>query len=341
MFTHQWTKPIIAVALLSLTGCRIYKSCPHYSCSYLGYGLNHSTQLVQAQRTIEPEADKPSPTPPQPKTMELPTPQSSDKPSEDSADVLETIDEANRSSTARSTNDGFVSATQFFDYFPGTLYEVVSCPGYITTLVLEKGEQLMAKAAGDTTRWLVEETVTGQDSMTQTLVMVKPTRPWIKTNLVLTTSTRVYQIQLSSVPDGVYNATVAWNYPSEGFIMPVSPNSGGVGSKPDVTIAPVQLSQISFDYKIVPEHRYRRPRWMPLRAFHDGQRTYIEFPPTLGTTEAPPLFVSGRKGDAQLVNYRVNRNYYIVDRVLDNAQLRLGDTPQQIVHIRRVEARKR
>ena len=49
---------------------------------------------------------------------------------------------------------------------------------------------------------------------------------------------------------------------------------------------------------------------------------------------------SGRKGDAQLVNYRVNRNYYIVDRVLDNAQLRLGNTPQQVVYIRRVERRQ-
>ena len=344
MFISHVTKPSIAAVVLSLIGCGVYDRCPHYSCSHLDYG----TEFVQAQRTVDLDAEDPTPTPPQPKTMPLPTTQPADESSEDTTDTLETIDEANRSSTARSTEDGFVSATQFFDYFPGTLYEVVACPGYITTLVLAKGEQLLTKASGDTTRWIVEETGTGQGLAAQTLVMIKPTRPWLKTNLVLTTNSRVYQLQLSSVPDGVYNATVAWNYPTDGFVLPVSApgspgppgTSPGYGGQDDGTIAPVQLSQICFDYEIVPEHRYRRPRWAPVRAFHDGKRTYIEFPSTLGVTEAPPLFVSGHQGDAQLVNYRVNRNYYIVDRVLDNAQLRLGDTPQQVVHIRRVERRE-
>ena len=265
MFIPRLTHSGVVVALLILTGCGLHDRCPHYSCTYLDYG----TEFVQAQRTAEPVVDN---TPTcrhhrQPKTMALPTTQPSEDSPEEPADALETIDDANRSATVRSTEDGFVSATQFFDYFPGTLYEVVACPGYITTLVLEKGEQLLTKASGDTTRWIVEETVTGQGQAVQTLVMIKPTRPWLKTNLVLTTSTRVYQLQLSSVPDGVYNATVAWNYPTEGFVLrtprksPRNPRNA-IALKDD-TIAPVQLSEISFDYEIVPEHRYRRPSLDP------------------------------------------------------------------------------
>ncbi|KAK0302492.1 hypothetical protein LTR94_038836, partial [Friedmanniomyces endolithicus] len=67
-----------------------------------------------------------------------------------------------------------------------------------------------------------------------------------------------------------------------------------------------------------------------MRAFDDGQRTYVEFPASLGSSEAPPLFLVGRDGKAELVNYRLNGRFYIVDRIFDAAELRLGLKKQQI-----------
>ncbi len=64
----------------------------------------------------------------------------------------------------------------------------------------------------------------------------------------------------------------------------------------------------------------------------------MEFPPDLGTTEAPPLFLVGEKGQAELVNYRVKGVYYVVDRLLDVAELRLGDKTQTIVRITRLDS---
>ena len=81
------------------------------------------------------------------------------------------------------------------------------------------------------------------------------------------------------------------------------------------------------------------PPWCPLRAFDDGQKTYIQFPPKVAVTEAPPLFVMGRNGDAQLANYRVKGDWYIVDRLFDKAELRLGQAPQTIVAIVRADAK--
>ena len=52
--------------------------------------------------------------------------------------------------------------------------------------------------------------------------------------------------------------------------------------------------------------------------------------------EAPPLFVIGPSGDAELVNYRVRGRFYIIDRLFDVAELRLGTKKQQIVRIERV-----
>jgi len=74
-----------------------------------------------------------------------------------------------------------------------------------------------------------------------------------------------------------------------------------------------------------------------VRAFDDGAKVYIEFPARIDQGEAPPLFVVGPDGDSQLVNYRVRRNYYIVDRLFAAAELRLGSDPQQVVRISRTD----
>jgi hypothetical protein len=45
----------------------------------------------------------------------------------------------------------------------------------------------------------------------------------------------------------------------------------------------------------------------------DGTQVFIEFPPGLATGEAPPLFVLGERGQAELVNYRQRGRFYVVD----------------------------
>ena len=78
------------------------------------------------------------------------------------------------------------------------------------------------------------------------------------------------------------------------------------------------------------------PNWRPTRVFDDGAKTYIQFPKDLSVSEAPPLFVTERKGKtANLVNYRVKGDYYVVDRLFDAAELRLGEKDQMIVRIER------
>jgi type IV secretion system protein VirB9 len=56
-------------------------------------------------------------------------------------------------------------------------------------------------------------------------------------------------------------------------------------------------------------------------------------------TEAPPLFVLGKNGDAQLVNYRVKGDWYIVDRLFSKAELRLGQAPQMVIAIVRADSK--
>jgi len=80
------------------------------------------------------------------------------------------------------------------------------------------------------------------------------------------------------------------------------------------------------------------PAWRPLRVFDDGRQTFIEFPPTVSAGEAPPVFVLGADGEAELVNYRMRGRFYVVDRIFDRAELRLGTRRQQVVRIVRTGA---
>lgn len=99
--------------------------------------------------------------------------------------------------------------------------------------------------------------------------------------------------------------------------------------------AGLEIERLNFGYEISGD----RPDWRPLRAFDDGRQTFIEFSPSLAVGEAPPLFLVGGKGEAQLVNYRVRGRYYVVDRLFDAAELRLGTKRQQVVRISRTGRR--
>src|SRR3546814_9609585 len=61
-----------------------------------------------------------------------------------------------------------------------------------------------------------------------------------------------------------------------------------------------------------------------------------EFPASIAVGEAPPFFIIGPTGEAELANYRVRGRFYVVDRIFDVAELRLGTRKQQIVRINRV-----
>jgi type IV secretion system protein VirB9 len=89
------------------------------------------------------------------------------------------------------------------------------------------------------------------------------------------------------------------------------------------------MERLNFGYSIEGD----RPPWRPVRAFDDGRQVFIEFPSSLPTGEAPPLFVRGEGGAAELVNYRLRGRYYVVDRLFSAAELRLGGAKQQIVRI--------
>jgi len=239
--------------------------------------------------------------------------------------------------TTQPTTDGFLNAIQYYDYVPGVVYTAVTTPGFVTTIALRPGEKLITAAAGDTTRWIVDSVESGNAQSAQTLILVKPRKGGLQTNLLITTDQRVYTLDLTSSDSGTYHTMIAWNYPFGDAVM-IRNEVAERQALAQATIAMgMDLSKANFNYLVLRQKHCETPPWCPLRAFDDGQKTYIQFPPKITVTEAPPLFVMGHNDDAQLVNYRVKGDWYIVDRLFDKAELRIGQAPQTVVAIVRAD----
>ena len=247
------------------------------------------------------------------------------------------IASAKAGATTQPSMDDFLNAIQYYDYAPGVVYTAVTSPGYVTTIALRSGEKLITAAAGDTTRWLVQSVESGSGQSEQTLLLVKPRKGGLQTNLLITTDQRVYTLDLTSTDSTTYHTMIAWNYPYGDLVM-IRDQLAERQAVASATIASgLDLSKANFNYLILRQKHSSTPTWCPLRAFDDGQKTYIQFPPKVTVTEAPPLFVLGRNGDAQLVNYRVKGEWHIVDRLFDKAELRIGQAPQTVVGIVRAD----
>ena len=249
------------------------------------------------------------------------------------------VAEAKVSATTEPATEGFLNAIQYYDYAPGEVYTAVTSPGYVTTIALAAGEKLITAAAGDTTRWVVQSVESGSGATAQTLLLVKPRRAGLATNLLITTDQRIYTLDLTTTDQSVYHTMIAWNYPFGDAVMIRNQIEGQQEQARAIVAGGIELSNANFNYLILRQKHAATPAWCPLRAFDDGKKTYIQFPPKVAVTEAPPLFVMGRHGDAQLVNYRVKGDWYIVDRLFDKAELRLGETPQAIIGIARADVK--
>ena len=136
---------------------------------------------------------------------------------EEAKEPTDRIGTANDAARVEPRRAGYFNAVQVFPYSPGALYQIYASPGQITDIALEPGEQLTGSgplAAGDTVRWIVGDTESGNGDTRRVHIMVKPTRPAIETNLVVNTDRRTYLIELRS-REKPYMPSVAWFYPED------------------------------------------------------------------------------------------------------------------------------
>lgn len=240
---------------------------------------------------------------------------------------------ANRAALREPSSAGYINAVQVYPWSEGVLYRLYASPERVTDIALQPGETVTSVAAGDTVRWTVGDTTSGSGENLRTHILVKPFSAGLRTNLVITTTRRAYHLQLESTPTTAM-AAISWTYPQDELIALRRQREAATAAQP--VASGLAVESLNFNYAISGD----RPAWRPVRAFDDGRQTFIEFSPSIAVGEAPPLFVTGEDGEAQLVNYRVAGRYYVVDRLFAAAELRLGGKRQQIVRIERASERR-
>jgi type IV secretion system protein VirB9 len=246
----------------------------------------------------------------------------------DAKDPVARVEAANGAARVEPRREGYFNAVQVFPYSPGALYQVYVAPGQVTDIALEPGEQLTGSgpvAAGDTVRWIIGDTESGNGDTRRVHILVKPTRPAIETNLIVNTDRRTYLIELRA-HERPYMPSVAWFYPES--------RGKSLRALPPVPVLP-EIAQRRYRYSIEGD----KPPWRPVNAYDDGRKVYVEFSPGIVQGEMPPLFVVGADGKPELVNSRAYTNVLIVDRLFAAAELRLGGESQQIVRIVRTDGR--
>lgn len=204
---------------------------------------------------------------------------------------------------------------------------VVCSPLQVCDIELQAGEIVRDVLVGDTVRWKVEPATSGAVGGQAIHLIVKPAEPGLVTSMVVTTSRRTYHIQLKSHPTQ-YMARVGFEYPED-----VSTKLADINARLEASTIPgagVPAEQLNFAYSVS-----GGASWRPTRVYTDGTKTYIQFPKSMSSQDAPVLFVvSG--GENRIVNYRMRNGMMVVDYNIDRAVLVSGvGWKQQKVTIKR------
>ncbi len=244
------------------------------------------------------------------------------------------IEEGRSGALIEPSLDGFVNAVQVYPYTEGALYRLYASPGQVSDIALQPGENLVSVSAGDTVRWVVGDTVSGSGTSSRAHVLIKPVNPNIRTNLMIATDRRTYHLELEST-SASYMAALSWRYPQDELAGIAARNLVAANADADSVGQGLDIDNLNFGYRISGD----RPAWTPVRVFDEGRQVFIQMPEGTRASDMPPLFVLGTSGKAELVNYRVRGSWYIVDRLFEAAELRLGTSPQTKVRITKAAAK--
>ena len=260
---------------------------------------------------------------------------------------------ANRQAQRSPNPEDYHNAMMSYTFEDGALYDVYTAPLRLTSIQLQAGEVITGKpAAGDTVRWVVGVNQGQQGAAPH--ILVKPVQAGLQTSMVVNTNKRTYLLNLSSHPQ-TWMAAVRWQYPEDDYQRQLAQYNAAKAARDTeirrrqaarqqqiaqqqeqqrLAVPALDLNNLNFAYAIQAP-RFGKPAWTPTQVFDDGRKTFIRFPAARQRTEAPALFVLSAEGELQLVNYRVQQDYYVVDRLFNAAELRVGQQRPRVVRILR------
>lgn len=229
--------------------------------------------------------------------------------------------------------------------YGATLPTVVCAPLQVCDLALQPGEVVNNVNLGDKVRWNVLPGMSGSANGQVTHLIIKAMDAGLVSSMTVLTDRRTYSVKLVST-QAQWMPMMAFTYPDEmqnqWAAYRATVGLGGGFGNVSFGGAAVNPSNLDFGFRLSGD----APTWRPLRAYSDGSKTYIQFPRPVAFGTAPALVGLANDGSwfsspsKQVVNYRIVGDRYVVDRVLDRAELVSGvGDGQERVRITRDGAR--
>jgi type IV secretion system protein TrbG len=228
---------------------------------------------------------------------------------------------ASRSEMPRRGEDGVI---RFL--YGATLPTVVCAPLQVCDLALQPGEIVNNVNVGDKVRWNIAPATSGSPEGQITHLIIKPADAGLVSSMTVETNQRTYAVKLVSTQHE-WMPLVAFNYPDDTQRQWSAYRQNVAWGSSASTMSPREgAANLDFGFRISGDD----PTWRPLRVYTDGAKTYIQFPRTMAFGSAPALVGLDNDGgwfsgpSEQMINYRIAGDRYIVDRVLDRAELVSG-----------------
>ena len=223
--------------------------------------------------------------------------------------------------------------------YGASMPSVVTAPLRLTNIALEAGEVIKDVQCGDTVRWVVSLSISGEEPNLVSHVIIKPTDKDLQTTLNIMTNKRVYALNLvSQLKD--YMPGVSFSYTGnitntlETYKKQMKEKSEAKNfEKTKGEAIPSNIEDLDFGYTVEGDAEFK-----PLRVFNDGIKTYVQMPKNMKFYEAPVLMILDTKSDEnQIVNYRLKVDTYVVDRLFNKAVLisNIGDKQEKITITRK------
>jgi type IV secretion system protein VirB9 len=229
---------------------------------------------------------------------------------------------------AMVTPQNFIGGTQFYDYNEYKQYPVVCKVLSLTVIQLENGEvPIGVPYLSDTMRWeLTGDVWRTVDGLSVQLIIIKPFEPGLTTNMILVTNQRIYQFVLTSTRDS-YMPMIKFRYPlsQKRFITAET-----LRQEPEPGEREQEGYYLSYNYKIKSGWAltgWFKPDWQPIEAWDDGHKTYLRLPRGVLQREYPTVFEKSN----YIINYRVNENVMILDKLITGVTLRLDGKRVRVI----------
>lgn len=218
-------------------------------------------------------------------------------------------------STGYKKSKNNVNSTFF--YHENDSYRILTRAGYISTIILNPDEDIIHAEVGDATRWSIQTYYTGTSKGMSPALSIKPFIPELKTNLVISTTKRTYNLMLEANLN-TYSPIVSFKYPQE---IELAKQKREYRKNQETKVS---LQNLNYDYS----WKKTKDHFSPEAIFDDGEKTFILMPEKVKVTQLPMLAIRDEQtGEEAIVRHRYNPDtrFYEVDRLFEQAILKYGE----------------